>query len=110
MGALLIRMARRSTLWLLRADGVDQAKFREPRCNTKTHAFEKLIRPALRVQGARCEGFVYHFAVADADMKKDTNNNIEVIARLPETLYKKHGALGLAISLIQDNTSRECKN
>ena len=65
---------------------MDQAKFRVPRHATKTHAFEKLIRPALHAQGAWCEGFAYHFAVADADMKKDTNNNIEVIARLIETL------------------------
>ena len=65
---------------------------------------------ALHVQGAWCEGFGYHFAVADADLKKDTNNNIEVIARLMEALYKRHGALPLAISLIQDNTCRECKN
>ena len=60
-------------------------------CTTKTHAFEKLIPPALHMQGAWFEGFGYHFAVADADMKKDTNNNIEVIARLTETLYKKYG-------------------
>ena len=110
MGALLNTLARQSSFWLLRVDGVDQAKFRVPRCKTKTHAFGKLMRPPLHVQGAWCEGFAYHFAVADADMKKDTNNNIEVIARLLETLYKKHGALALAISLIQDNTSREFKN
>ena len=60
--------------------------------------------------GAWCEGFGYHLAVADADMKKDTNNNIEVIARLMETLYQRHGALPLTLSLIQDNTSRECKS
>ena len=27
-----------------------------------------------------------------------------------EALYKRHGALPLAISLIQDSTCRECKN
>ena len=110
MGALLISMARRSSFWFIRADGVDQAKFRVPRCATKTHAFDKLIRPALHVQGAWCEGFGYHFAVADTDMKKDTNNNIEVVARLMEALYRRYGALPLAIGLIQDNTCRECKN
>ena len=66
---------------------MDQAKFRVPRQTAKTHAFEKLVRPALHVQGAWCEGFGFHFAVADADMKKDTNNNIEVLARLLEHLY-----------------------
>ena len=110
MGALLNTMARQSSFWFIRADGVDQAKFRVPRCTTKTHGFDKLIRPALHVQGVWCEGFGYHFAVADADMKKDTNNNIEAIARLIESLYRRHGALPLAIGLIMDNTSRECKN
>jgi len=110
MGQLLQSLARKFSHWFIRADGVDQAKFRVPRTATKTHAFEKLIRPALHVQGAWCEGFAYHLAVADADMKKDTNNNIEVISRLMERMYNSWGALPLAISLIQDNTSRECKN
>ena len=70
MGAHLITMARQTSFWLIRADGVDQAKFRVPRCTTKTHSFDKLIRPALHVQGAWCEGFGFHFAVADADLKK----------------------------------------
>ena len=70
--------------------------------------FEKLIRPALHVQGAWCEGFGFHFAVADADMKKDTNNNIEVLARLMEQLYCTWDALALSIAIIQDNTAREC--
>ena len=52
----------------------------------------------------------FHFAVADADMKKDTNNNIEVIARLLEPLYRKWDALPLSIAIVQDNTARECKN
>ena len=110
MGARLISLARQFSFWLLRADGVDQAKFRTPRCHTKTHAFDKLIRPALHVQGIWCEGFGFHYAIADADMRKDTNNNIEAIARLMESLFRRLGALPLAISLIQDNTCRECKN
>jgi hypothetical protein len=59
--------------------------------------------------GAWCEGFGFHFAVADADMKKDTNNNIEVLARLMEQLYCTWDALPLSIAIIQDNTARECK-
>ena len=110
MGTLLSTMARQSSFWFIRSDGVDQAKFRVPRCATKTHAFDKLIRPALHVQGVWCEGFGYHFAVADADMKKDTNNNIEVLARLMESLNQRYGALPLAIGLFMDDTSRECKN
>ena len=61
-------------------------------------------------EGAWCEGFGFHFAVADADMKKDTNNNIELLARLMEQLYCAWGALPLSIAIIQDNTARACKN
>ena len=43
-------------------------------------------------------------------MKKDSNNNLEVIARLIDDMYQKYAALPLAISLIQDNTSRERQN
>jgi hypothetical protein len=64
MGSLLKMLARQPIFWFIRVDGVDQAKFRVPRVLTKTHAFDKLIRPALHVQGAWCEGFAYHFAVA----------------------------------------------
>ena len=70
MGSSLITMARQTSFWLIRADGVDQAKFRVPRCTTKTQSFDKLVCPALHVQGAWCEGFGYHFAVADADLNK----------------------------------------
>ena len=70
MGSSLNDMARQTSFWLIRADGVDQAKFRVPRCAMKTHSFDKLVHPALHVQGAWCEGLGYHFAVADADLKK----------------------------------------
>ena len=87
---MLIALARQFSFWYLRAYGVDQAKFRVPRQTTKTHAFEKLIRPALRVQGAWCEGFGFHFAAVESDMRKDADNNIEVIAHLLEQLYRMH--------------------
>jgi Fe-S cluster assembly iron-binding protein IscA len=76
-------------------DGIDQAKFRIPRVLQKTHALDRLLRPALHVQGAWCHGFGYHLAVADADMPKDTNNNIEVIARLLSHIYLSHHGLPL---------------
>ena len=76
-GQLLNQLAKRFSSILLRVDGVDQAKFRVPRVLRKSHAFEKLIRPALHIQGAWCHGFGFHFAVADADARKDTNNNVE---------------------------------
>ena len=110
MGALLAALAHQLSHVLMRLDGVDQAKFRVPRQLVKTHAFEKLIRPALHVQGGWVQGFASHLAVADADMKKDTNNNVEVLARLLESIYQTWKALPLPLMLIQDNTCRECNN
>jgi hypothetical protein len=81
-GQVLLNLSKRLSSCLLRVDGVDQAKFRVPRVALKSHAFEKLLRPALHIQGAWCHGFGFHFAVADADCRKDTNNNVEV--RCPE--------------------------
>ena len=107
MGIRLITMTRHSSFWFIRVDGVDQAKFRVPRVSTKAHAFDTRIRPALHVQGAWCEGFAYPFAVADADMKKDSNNNLEVIVRLIDDMYQKYAALPIAIILIQNNTWTE---
>ena len=73
--ALLITIVRQSSFWFIHADGVDHAKFHVPCALTKTHAFDKLICPTLHVQGALCEGFAYHFAVADADMESDCAPN-----------------------------------
>ena len=43
-------------------------------------------------------------------MKKDTNNNCEVIARMMEAIYRRFGGLPMHMSLVQDNCCRECKN
>ena len=56
MGSLLNMLARQSSFWCIRVDGVDQAKFRVPRVLTNTHAFDKLIRPTLHVQGLGAKG------------------------------------------------------
>jgi hypothetical protein len=109
-GYTLSNMSRSISQLALIADGIDQAKFRLPRILIKGHALDSLLRPALHVQGAWCHGFGYHLAVSDADMAKDTNNNVEVIGRLLSHIYDRHGGLPLGLHLQQDNTSRECKN
>ena len=91
-------------------DGMDQAKFRVPRIFRKSKGLEKLLRPALHVQGAWAHGFSYHLAVMDADMRHDTNNNVEVICRVLGQIFETHGGLPLGLHLQQDNTCRECKN
>ena len=46
----------------------------------------------------------------DADMKHDSNNNIDVASRLLDQIYRTHGGLPKGFHLQQDNTCRECKN
>ena len=91
-------------------DGMDQAKFRVPRKLVLTHAFEKLLRPALHVQGIWAHGAGYALAVADADMKKDSAGNVEAIARMIDSLFARWQTSPLGLHLHHDNTSRECKN
>jgi hypothetical protein len=109
-GSTFLRLSRSLSQMCLIVDGIDQAKFRIPRIILKGHSLDKLLRPALHVQGAWCHGFGYHLAVSDADMKKDTNNNIEVMARLLSQISSKHSGLPRSLHIQQDNTSRECKN
>ena len=109
-GYRLLEIARNLSQLSLIVDGIDQAKFRLPRVLDKGKALDTLLRPALHVQGVWCNGFGYHLAVSDADMKKDTNNNIETIARMLSSIKDKHGGLPMGLHIQQDNTSRECKN
>ncbi len=109
-GNRMERMAWSASQICLAVDGMDQAKFRVPRIFRKTHELEKVVRPALHVQGAWAHGFGYHLAIMDADMRKDTNNNVEVISRMLEQIHAAHGALPMGLHLQQDNTCRECKN
>lgn len=101
---------RTSSQLCLIVDGIDQAKFRIPRLLRRPHALDRLPRPALHIQGAWAHGFGYHLAVADADLPKDTASNVEVIARMLDSIFQEHGALPRALHLQQDNTCRECKN
>ena len=110
-GVLLAALARSTSAVYIRIDGMDQAKFKTPRRRgPKSHAFAKLIRPALHIQGVWCHGFGFHFACADADMPKDTNNNLEALARMLNSIHRRFGGLPDTVNLQQDNTSRECKN
>jgi hypothetical protein len=109
-GELMINLAYSTSQICMAVDGMDQAKFRLPRIRVKTKSLDKLIRPALHVQGAWAHGFGYHMAIMDADMKHDTNNNVEVISHMLEQIFVGHKGLPLGLHLQQDNTSRECKN
>jgi hypothetical protein len=109
-GELMINLAYSTSQICMAVDGMDQAKFRLPRIHVQTKSLDRLIRPALHVQGAWAHGFGYHMAIMDADMKHDTNNNVEVISQMLEQIFVGHKGLPLGLHLQQDNTSRECKN
>ena len=74
-------------------DGMDQAKFRVPRVLVRSHAFERLLRPALHVQGIWAHGGGYQLAVSGSDVCKDTTGNLEVLCRLLSDLYAEFGTL-----------------
>ena len=64
-------------------DGVDQAKFRLPRLDVLgriPHAMEKVHRPALHVSAAWVLGCTIQFFVADEDLKKNSESQIEMLA------------------------------
>lgn len=107
---MIAALAPTSSVLTMIVDGIDQAKFRMPRQKVRSHAFDRLLRPALHVQGAWAHGAGYHLAVSDADCKKDTVANCDVIARMLENIYKRYGSVPMGLHVQQDNTSRECKN
>ncbi len=104
-------MALLASVGQLDADGVDQAKFRTPKVKTKSHRFGELVRPALHIQGTWMHGVAYHLAIADADMMKNTNNNVDTLARCLSYAYGRFsGQLPLGLVLMLDNTWRENRN
>ena len=110
MGERFCAVALSASQLCMAVDGMDQAKFRVPRILLKTKSLEKLYRPALHIQGAWAHGWGYNLAIMDADMKHDSNNNIDVASRLLDQIYRTHGGLPKGFQLQQDNTCRECKN
>jgi hypothetical protein len=98
-GYMLSAVARSVSQLSLIVDGIDQAKFRLPRVLDRGHALDTLLRPALHVQGVWCNGFGYHMAVSDADVKKDTNNNIETIAHVLSSVKDKYGGLRMGLHI-----------
>ena len=109
-GHFVASLAVSSSVLTICVDGMDQAKFRIPRQKVRSHAFERLYRPALHVQGVWAHGFGYRLAVSDADAKKDTVGNVETIARMLNDYFAHFKTLPLGLHIQQDNTSRECKN
>lgn len=93
------------------ADGMDQAKFKVPRVKTRySKVFTTLWRPRLHMSGTWMHGSHIAFSVADADVKKNSDCQIECISRELERLLLLHDALPAGLTVQQDNTAREGKN
>jgi hypothetical protein len=98
-------------LLTLMVDGMDQGKFRLPRTKRfKVKAMDKFVRPALHVAGVLAHGYGLHLACSMPDISKDTNTNIETVARMLDTILEQRGSLPQHLWLQQDNCPRECKN
>ena len=96
---------------LLRADALDQAKHKCPRVLTKTHAFDALLRPSLSVMMLWAQGHALAFDIKDPDNFKNTNSNVEGMARVLDIVYRScNSSLPHHVAILQDNCSRDCKN
>lgn len=98
-----------SSVLVIRSDGLDQAKHKVPRAHIKSKTFDELIRPACHVQMIWIHGHGFSLSIADPDFCKDTNNQVDSLARC---LCWVHDTVGLPrqVFLLLDNTCRDNKN
>ena len=101
-----------SSLMTVMVDGMDQAKFRIPRdpSQQKTKESERLIRPAIHVTGTLLHGAGLFLTCAEPEVPKDSNQNMECLARGLNDFYRRAGSLPLNLHVQADNTCREGKN
>ena len=93
-------------------DGMDQSKFNLPRTELmRSKEFASFQRPRLHVSALIAHGWFTIFQVSPADLPKDSNTSVELIAHAI-TLLKRHGAplQTMHLTIQSDNTCRECKN
>ena len=90
---------------------MDQSKFRIPRVRLRRFPklMEALYRPTLHLVGCWLHGHRLDLAVADEDLKKNSETQIDIIARAIDGLFE-HITLPLGFHLQQDNCYREGKN
>ena len=93
-------------------DGMDQAKYSLPRSEMmKSKEFGQFQRPRLHISALICHGWFIVFQVSPADLPKDSNSCVELIAHSISILKKKGAPLkDMHIAIQSDNTCRQCKN
>ena len=103
--------SRHHSILTIISDGMDQSKFRVPRWEgIRVKALDKFPRPALHVTGCWAHGHALHLAVSNPDVPKDSNANIEVLARMLDTILLCNKSLPHHLHWQLDNSARENKN
>ena len=70
-------------------DGMDQAKFRQPRNLASSAEFASLWRPQLHVVGGIAWGHTEFYFIMQTDIKKDSNMEATVLARILDVIRQK---------------------
>jgi hypothetical protein len=95
-------------------DGMDQSKFRIPRNLSSSKLWSTAWRPVAHVTGVVAHGIGEYYYLADQDMRKDSNNNSDVLAKSLDHVTRALEARGMPMPVhlrVQaDNTCREQKN
>ena len=107
-------VSNHSSLICLFVDGMDQSKFRVPRNLCSNKLWDSLWRPTGHVLGVLSHGIGEHYFFEDADLPKDSSNNVECLARCLDYAQEEVKAKGLELpvhlAVWADNTCREQKN
>jgi hypothetical protein len=95
-------------------DGMDQAKFRCPRNLPAAKLFADLERPTLHLCGVIAAGHAENYWVTDGDVKKDSNTEVDMVARAIDDIHvsclKRGMPMPKHLNVLADNCSREMKN
>ena len=93
-------------------DGMDQSKLRVPKLGyaRMTKTMEQLFRPTLHLAATWLHGWKVFVSIADEDCKKDSECQMEQLARALSTLAASTSKLPLNLHIQTDNCYREGKN
>jgi len=92
-------------------DGMDQAKFTYPRSDLfRSKELQGFQRPRAHISGAIIHGHAVFFFVSPAELRKDANSSIEMVAYILHLVSKEVDLRRVTFHLQSDNTSREIKN
>ena len=111
LGGKLLQGSLTTNLLSCIMDGLDQAKLRTPRVlHRHSKLYDALFRPACHMVGCWIHGFKLHFYISDADQRKDSNAQLEVLSRSLSDLFDEFHQLPAGLQVQQDNCFREGKN